>query len=82
MVAASAPFKGETNAAYVVGEVVSVDGGASIVSSARPSGGAGLWDASSLDATLLAGMGSAIDDENLPAADRPDCAKELPLDRA
>jgi len=32
------------DAAYVTGECVSADGGAAIVSSVRPSGGAGAWD--------------------------------------
>jgi NAD(P)-dependent dehydrogenase (short-subunit alcohol dehydrogenase family) len=31
-------------AAYMTGEVVSVDGGAAAVSTVRPSGGAGAWD--------------------------------------
>jgi NAD(P)-dependent dehydrogenase (short-subunit alcohol dehydrogenase family) len=31
-------------AAYMTGEVVSVDGGAAVVSTVRPSGGAGAWD--------------------------------------
>ena len=34
----------------MTGEVVSVDGGSSIVSTVRPSGGAGAWDFGSLDA--------------------------------
>lgn len=36
-------------AAYVHGELVSVDGGASIVSTVRPSGGAGAWNTSAVD---------------------------------
>ena len=40
------------DAAYITGEVVSADGGASIVSSVRPSGGAGAWDYSRHDAAL------------------------------
>ena len=36
--------------AYMTGEVVSVDGGAAIMSTVRPSGGAGAWDFASLDA--------------------------------
>jgi NAD(P)-dependent dehydrogenase (short-subunit alcohol dehydrogenase family) len=35
--------------AYMTGEVVSVDGGAAIMSTVRPSGGAGAWDFASLD---------------------------------
>ncbi|WP_433555248.1 SDR family NAD(P)-dependent oxidoreductase [Pseudonocardia xinjiangensis] len=38
------------DAAYMTGEAVSVDGGASIVNSVRPSGGAGAWDTAALDA--------------------------------
>ena len=37
-------------AAYMTGEVVSVDGGSAIVSTVRPSGGAGAWDFAALDA--------------------------------
>jgi len=37
-------------AAYMTGEVVSVDGGSSVVSTVRASGGAGAWDFGALDA--------------------------------
>ncbi|WP_238013251.1 glucose 1-dehydrogenase [Dactylosporangium sp. AC04546] len=40
------------DAAYMTGEVVSVDGGASIVSTVRPSGGAGAWDFEAYDRAL------------------------------
>lgn len=40
------------DAAYLTGEVVSVDGGASIVSTVRPSGGAGAWDFGAYDRDL------------------------------
>ncbi|MCO8276711.1 glucose 1-dehydrogenase [Actinoplanes sp. TRM 88003] len=40
------------DAAYMTGEVVSVDGGASIVSTVRPSGGAGAWDFAAYDESL------------------------------
>jgi NAD(P)-dependent dehydrogenase (short-subunit alcohol dehydrogenase family) len=40
------------DAAYMTGEVVSVDGGASIVSTVRPSGGAGEWDFAAHDRAL------------------------------
>jgi len=36
-------------AAYVTGHVLSADGGASIVNSVRPSGGAGAWDTAAID---------------------------------
>jgi NAD(P)-dependent dehydrogenase (short-subunit alcohol dehydrogenase family) len=38
------------DAGYLTGEVVSVDGGSSVVNPARPSGGAGAWDAAAFDA--------------------------------
>jgi NAD(P)-dependent dehydrogenase (short-subunit alcohol dehydrogenase family) len=37
------------DASYMTGEVVSADGGASIVSTVRPSGGAGAWDTAAHD---------------------------------
>lgn len=40
------------DAAYMTGEVISVDGGASIVNTVRPSGGAGAWDAGAVDDAL------------------------------
>jgi len=40
------------DAAYLTGEVVSVDGGASIVNTVRPSGGAGAWDFAGYDRSL------------------------------
>ncbi|MFI5913286.1 SDR family NAD(P)-dependent oxidoreductase [Dactylosporangium sp. NPDC051541] len=40
------------DAAYMTGEVVSVDGGASVVSTVRPSGGAGAWDFAAHDRSL------------------------------
>jgi NAD(P)-dependent dehydrogenase (short-subunit alcohol dehydrogenase family) len=43
------------DAAYMTGEVVSVDGGASIVSTVRPSGGAGAWDFAGYDRALYDG---------------------------
>jgi NAD(P)-dependent dehydrogenase (short-subunit alcohol dehydrogenase family) len=43
------------DAAYITGEVVSVDGGSAIVSSVRPSGGAGAWDYAGYDRTLYGG---------------------------
>jgi NAD(P)-dependent dehydrogenase (short-subunit alcohol dehydrogenase family) len=40
------------DAAYMTGEVVSVDGGAAAVSTVRPSGGAGAWDTGTVDQVL------------------------------
>jgi NAD(P)-dependent dehydrogenase (short-subunit alcohol dehydrogenase family) len=37
------------DAAYITGEVVSADGGATCVSTVRPSGGAGAWDTAAAD---------------------------------
>lgn len=51
-VAAVVAFLLSEDAAYITGEVVSADGGASIVSSVRPSGGAGAWDTAAHDAAL------------------------------
>jgi len=51
-IAAVVAFLLSADAAYMTGEVVSADGGASIVSSVRPSGGAGAWDADAHDRAL------------------------------
>jgi NAD(P)-dependent dehydrogenase (short-subunit alcohol dehydrogenase family) len=51
-IAAVVAFLLSADAAYLTGEVVSADGGASIVSSVRPSGGAGAWDTAAHDRTL------------------------------
>ena len=40
------------SASYVTGQVVSVDGGATIVNTVRPSGGAGAWDAQGHDRAM------------------------------
>jgi NAD(P)-dependent dehydrogenase (short-subunit alcohol dehydrogenase family) len=46
------------DAAYMTGEVVSVDGGSAIVSSVRSSGGAGAWDFGALDERTYGPAGS------------------------
>jgi NAD(P)-dependent dehydrogenase (short-subunit alcohol dehydrogenase family) len=51
-IAAVVAFLLSSDAAYLTGEVVSADGGASIVSSVRPSGGAGAWDTAAHDLAL------------------------------
>lgn len=51
-IAAVVAFLLSADAAYLTGEVVTADGGASIVSSVRPSGGAGAWDTAAHDRAL------------------------------
>jgi NAD(P)-dependent dehydrogenase (short-subunit alcohol dehydrogenase family) len=51
-IAAVVAFLLSADAAYMTGQVVSADGGASIVSSVRPSGGAGAWDTDAHDRAL------------------------------
>jgi NAD(P)-dependent dehydrogenase (short-subunit alcohol dehydrogenase family) len=46
------------DAAYLTGEVISVDGGAAAVSIVRPSGGAGAWDPGPVDARLHPATGA------------------------
>ena len=51
-IAAVAEFLLSDAAAYVTGQILSADGGASIVSTVRPSGGAGAWDTTAVDSAL------------------------------
>jgi NAD(P)-dependent dehydrogenase (short-subunit alcohol dehydrogenase family) len=55
-IASVVAFLLSADAAYLTGEVVSADGGASIVSSVRPSGGAGAWDTGAHDRALYGGL--------------------------
>ena len=48
-IAAVVAFLLSEESAYLTGEVVSVDGGAAIMSTVRSSGGAGAWDFAALD---------------------------------
>ena len=48
-VAALVAFLLSDEAAYMTGEVVSVDGGATTTNTLRPSGGAGRWDPAEID---------------------------------
>src|SRR6185437_9118593 len=45
-------------ASYMAGEVVSVDGGSSVVSTVRDSGGAGAWDFAALDERMYGPSGA------------------------
>ena len=49
-VAAVSAFLLSDDSSYMTGQIVSVDGGASIVNTVRPSGGAGAWDTAGVDA--------------------------------
>lgn len=42
---------------YMTGQILSVDGGATVVSTVRPSGGAGAWDTGALDALMYSRTG-------------------------
>ena len=57
-IAAVVAFLLSEDAAYVTGEVVSADGGATIVNTVRPSGGAGAWDTHAVDEPLYRGSGN------------------------
>lgn len=46
------------DAGYITGQVISVDGGASIVNTVRPSGGAGAWDTAAVD-SIIYGTGAS-----------------------
>ena len=48
-IAAVVAFLLSDDAAYMTGQVVSADGGATIVNTVRPSGGAGAWDSAAVD---------------------------------
>ncbi len=51
-IAAVAAFLLSEDASYMAGQIVSADGGATIVNTVRPSGGAGAWDTDRVDSAL------------------------------
>ena len=51
-IAATVAFLLDEDSSYITGQVLSADGGATIVNTVRPSGGAGAWDTVSVDAHL------------------------------
>lgn len=54
-IAGAVAFLFSADAAYVTGAVLSVDGGANIQNTNRPSGGAGRWDVDVIDGKILEG---------------------------
>lgn len=51
-IAAVAAFLLSADASYITGQIVSADGGATIVNTVRPSGGAGAWNTDGVDRAL------------------------------
>lgn len=53
-IAAVAAFLLSDDSAYMTGQIVSADGGATVVNTVRPAGGAGAWDTDELDTATYA----------------------------
>jgi NAD(P)-dependent dehydrogenase (short-subunit alcohol dehydrogenase family) len=56
-IAAVSAFLLSEDASYMTGQIVSADGGATIVNTVRPSGGAGAWDAEAHDRAFYGTLG-------------------------
>ena len=56
-IAAVVSFLLSEESSYMTGQVVSADGGATIVNTVRPSGGAGAWDTEIVDRAIYASVG-------------------------
>lgn len=61
-IAAVVAFLLAPDSSYVTGQIVSADGGATIVNTVRPSGGAGRWDPQEVDRSLYGGDQRATTD--------------------
>jgi NAD(P)-dependent dehydrogenase (short-subunit alcohol dehydrogenase family) len=53
-IAAVAAFLLSDDSAYMTGQIVSADGGATVVNTVRPAGGAGAWNTQELDTATYA----------------------------
>ena len=53
-IAAVVAFLLSDDAGYITGQIVSADGGATVVNTVRPAGGAGAWDPAAIDAAMYA----------------------------
>ena len=59
-IAAVAAFLLSDDAAYITGQIVSADGGATIVNTVRPAGGAGAWNTASVDEAIYGRNGTKV----------------------